>query len=159
MNRFRSALRCALIAAACILASPAGAQVPPIAAALADEEQQYVDQFVRTYERASSATIPLAIIAGAWSMARPSELSVFGGFLFAGVEYGMFLTGARSDPVSRTLVWTHLGAGVVGGTLAYFGLETLQRRKQAERRRRQNQLELIPAVVAGRPGLTLTSRF
>lgn len=163
MNRYRALSRLVSLTFAVFLASfPAvdvGAQAPPIAAALADEEQQYVDQFVRTYERASSATIPLAIIAGAWGMTRPTELSIFGGFLFAGVEYGMFLTGARSDPVSRSLVWAHVGAAVVGGTLSYVGLEKFQRRKQDERRRRQNQLELIPAVVAGRPGLTLSARF
>jgi len=151
---FIRGVRCAAVS----LAVLAGAACPLAAQAPDDPAAQYV----RMYNKLSAITMTGSVASGAWNALAPSDLSLFAGFGFTTVEYGMVLTGARSEPVSQGLVLGHVAVGAVTGTLSYLGLKRWLRDRDAAKRARESapRVQFVPAMSANRgPGLVMTVRF
>lgn len=148
-----------ILSAAVSIAVLAGA-ARPLAAQAPDDDP--AGQYVRIYNKLSAITMTGSVASGAWNALAPSDLSLFAGFGFTAVEYGMVLTGARSAPVSREMVLGHVAVGVVTGTLSYLGLKRWLRDRDAAKRARESapRVQFVPAMAADRrPGLMLTVRF
>jgi hypothetical protein len=120
-------------------------------------------RYVRGYRNLSAVTIPASAASAAWSLARPGTYSVFAAFLTSVAEYGMVLTGVRTDEISGSLRLAHVAAGAVALGGGYYGLvKKLRADDERKRRAREDaaRVRLIPNLSPdGSAGLSLALRF
>jgi hypothetical protein len=154
----KSAFIRGVLCAVVFIAVLAGA-VRPLTAQVQPDDP--ATRYVRMYNNLSAITMTGSVASGAWNVVSPSDLSIFTGFAFTAVEYGMVLTGARSDPVSQGMVLGHVAVGAVTGTLSYLGLKRWLRDRDAAKRARERQqrVQLVPHASADRSGGVVTFRF
>ena len=127
-------------------------------AGIAQDQEEYDAQYVRMYNTLSAVAITGSLTAGAWSYRAPHPLAHFASFVFAAAEYGLFLTGMRSESVSRGLSIGNLAARGDAATLALLGME--KERKERDRARRERQgVHVSPMLSATRAGVSVTLRF
>lgn len=109
--------------------------------------QETESQYVRTYERMSVVTITGSLAAGTLSLVRPGPMPQFGAFTLALLEYGMFLTGMRTESVPRGLSIAHAAAGVSAAGMAWAGMIRQRRAKERERREddQETRVRLVPS--------------
>ena len=120
-------------------------------------------KYVRGYKNLSAVTIPVSAVAAAWSVAKPGPYSVFAAFLASGAEYGMVLTGLRTDEIPGSLRLTHLAAGAVALGGGYYGLVKKLRADDERKRRAREEsarVRLIPNLsLDGSAGFSVAVRF